>query len=155
MTHELPHDLYISAVTDTFTAVGLDPADTTLDDCDTRGLHCYLRAILTFDAATSRIDPARWPHGLILIWEWHTGIEAADGEPDRGPVWLWAALLRDGSTGEPALLPVDGYANPVQVAAAVHELDETGTAAKHRPGRWDCAVTLDNACTVWAAQTVA
>jgi len=142
----LPHDLYL---TQTYTAlydIGLDPTHHTLDDSDTRGTHNYLRGIL------HQPPYQRWPHGLLLIWEWHTGIEAADGEPDRGPLWLWAALRADGSNTEPAPLPVDGYANPSQVAAALDELVTTGQAVKRRPGRWWGADGLDAACGAWAAE---
>lgn len=140
----LPHDLYLTQTLLALADVGLDPTDHTLDDCDTRGTHQYLRGIL------HQPPYQRWPHGLLLIWEWHTGIEAADGEPERGPVWLWAALKSDGSNTEPALLPVDGYANPAQVAAALGELVDTGAAVKRRPGQWPGADALDNDCTQWA-----
>jgi hypothetical protein len=150
-TRALPHDPYITAVIDALADVGLDPTDITLDDCDTRGTHCYLRAVITYDEDTP-LNPDHWQHGLTLLWEWHTGIEAADGEPERGPVWLWAKRLRDGATREPEVLRVDGYANPVQVAAAMHELDLVGRPVKDRPGRWDGAAALDAACEAWGAE---
>lgn len=148
MTNNLPHAPYIDAVTTALTDIGLDPTDTTLDDCDTRGTHCYLRAVLTYDEDTP-LNFGHWQTGLVLIWEWHTGIEAADGEPERGPVWLWAKRLRDGSIREPQALLVDGYANPVQLVAAVFELDLVGFSMKARPGRWDAAAALDAACEAW------
>ena len=143
---DLPHDLYLTQVHTALTDIGLDPDHHTLDDSDTRGTHCYLRGIL------HQPTYQKWPHGLLLIWEWHTGIEADQGEPERGPVWLWAALLPDGSNTEPETLPIDGYANPAQVAASLDELIATGTAVKSRPGRWRAAAALDAACTLWAAQ---
>jgi hypothetical protein len=150
-TRALPHDPYIDAITTALADIGLDPTDTTLDDCDTRGTHCYLRAVIAWGEDTA-LNPDRWQHGLVLLWEWHTGIEAADGEPERGPVWLWAKRLSDGAIREPELLRVDGYANPVQVAAAVHGLDLAGCAVKARPGRWDSSAALDAACEEWGAR---
>jgi hypothetical protein len=135
---DYPHDEYIAAITGALTDVGLDPTTITRDDSDTRGTYCYLRALFALD-------------DLLLIWEWHTGIEAAHGEPERGPVWLWAKRLSDGVNTEPAVLPVDGYANPVQVAAAAGELVDTGTAVKRRPGQWDGSKWLDAACEAWGA----
>jgi hypothetical protein len=139
----LPHDLYLTQVYSALTDIGLTPDHHTLDNSDTRGTHCYLRGMLHHPPYR------RWPHGLLLIWEWHTGLEA--GESERGPVWLWAAVLADGSNTEPAALPVDGYANPVQVAAGFGELVETGVAVKARPGRWRGADALDAACEAWGA----
>lgn len=147
-TRELPHDLYLTQVHFALADVGLDPDHHTLDDSDTRGTHCYLRGMHHHPPYRS------WPHGLLLIWEWHTGTEADQGEPGRGPAWLWAALLADGSNTEPARLPVDGYANPVQVAAAFDELVETGEAVKTRPGRWRGADDLNAACEAWGAKEI-
>ncbi|MFJ6566258.1 hypothetical protein ACIQNU_02470 [Streptomyces sp. NPDC091292] len=143
-----PHDTYITAVVNTLTDVGLDPADITLDDCDTRGSDCYLRACLRFAPEdTYGVDAVRWPDGLLLIWEWHPGIE--EGEAERGPVWLWAKCLPDGSNGEPAAMPVPGAANPVQVAFALAELINRGEPGRRRIGLWNGAAVLDAACEAW------
>lgn len=144
----LPHDLYLNAVTTALTDVGMDPADAWTSDADTRGLHCYLAAAITLTPEDSGISPDRWPEGLLLLWEWHPGVE--EGEAERGPIWLWAKLRGDGSNTPPAALPVDGYANPVQVAATAHELAETGRAVKVRPGVWDGARDLDARVNAWA-----
>ncbi|WP_326806694.1 hypothetical protein OHB04_02555 [Streptomyces sp. NBC_01775] len=141
----LPHDPYIDAVTDALTAVGLDVGDTWTSAADTRGLHCILNAVLTLEE--SGLDAERWPEGLLLIWEWHPGRE--EGEAERGPVWLWAKKLRDGSNSDPAVLPVDGYANPAQVAASAGELATAGQAVKHRPGQWHGSPALVTAITAW------
>lgn len=146
---DLPHALYLTQTYLALADVGLDPESHTLDDSDTRGTYCYLRGILHHPPYR------RWPHGLLLIWEWHTGAEADQGEPERGPVWLWAALKADGSNSEPTPLPVGGYANPTQVAAAVDELVETGAAVKARPGQWWGADALDADCAAWAARETA
>jgi hypothetical protein len=144
----LPHDQYIAEVVEALVEVGLDLADAWTSDADTRGLHQYLNAVLTLTPGDSGIDADRWREGFLVIWEWHPGVE--DGEAPRGPVWLWAKKERDGSNSPPDPLPVDGYANPVQVAAAVAELIDTGRAVKFRPGKWDGAYTLDMSIDAWA-----
>lgn len=148
----LPHDPYIEALTTAFADVGLDPATVTLDDCDTRGTYRYLRALLHFTPqATYGVTEEQWPDGLLLIWEWHTGIEEKQGEPERGPVWLWAKCLPDGSNTEPTPLPVPGIAQPLQVGWALAELITSGRARKQRIGRWDGAASLESACEAWGA----
>ncbi len=86
--------------------------------------------------STCGVTPERWPHGLLLIWEWHIGAEAADGEPERGPIWAWAKCLGGGVNSEPTALLVDGYANPLQVGFALAELINTGSSGRRRIGRW-------------------
>ncbi|MEV4424014.1 hypothetical protein AB0K23_01295 [Streptomyces sp. NPDC049602] len=150
---DLPHDDYMTAVVDALTTVGLDPADVTLDDSDTRGSYCYLRALMRFTPETTYgMTQEVWPHGLLLIWEWHTGIEADQGEPERGPVWLWAKCLSDGSNREPEPLPVPGDANPVQVAWALAELINHAEPGRQRIGQWTGASALNAACEAWAAE---
>lgn len=142
-----PHDTYIEAVGAALAAVGLDATGIWTANADTRGLHQYLNAALTLTPEDSTIDPTMWPEGLILIWEWHSGKE--ENEDPRGPVWLWAKKLRDGGNSEPAALPIDGYANPVQVAAAADELTATGKSLKPRPGQWAGAPALEADITAW------
>ncbi|MEO3978813.1 hypothetical protein [Streptomyces sp. CAU 1734] len=169
-THALPHDDYISAVTDALTCGGLDTTDHTwTDDCDTRGTYCYLNAVLTLDPSgtvTSGDDAERsnWPYGLLLIWEWHTGAEADQGEPERGPQWLFAELRSDGSNEYPTELPVPGYASPAAVVDAARQV----ISREIRPGSfhtsaqpqwaggiigapWDGATELNAACEAWGA----
>ncbi|MCT9092925.1 hypothetical protein N4G70_29235 [Streptomyces sp. ASQP_92] len=152
MTSSLPQDPYIDAIATGLADVGFDIADGWTSDAETRGTYCFLSAVLTLDADTSGLDEDDWPEGLLLIWEWHTGIEAADGEPERGPSWQWAKKNADGSNTPPEQLPVDGFANPVQVAAAVHELATTGNALKKRPGRWDGTAAVETAISAWEAE---
>lgn len=149
MPELLPHDPYITAVAEALANVGFEPAEYWTCDSDTRGLHCYLNAVITLAPGHSNIDLNRWPHGLLLIWEWHPGRE--DGEAERGPVWLWAKCRRDaGSNEEPAVLPIDGYTNPVHVATAVGQLNDTGQAvARRAAGRWNSADALETAIAAW------
>jgi hypothetical protein len=171
-TRTLPHDSYIEAIGDALTAAGLEPTDHSwTDDCETRGRYCYLNAVITLDpsgtiAADEQPDGgADWPHGLLLIWEWHTGIEAEYGEPDRGPVWQFAELKDDGSNEYPTGLPVYGYASPAAVVEAARKVIAreigagfNGGAAKWDGGiigdSWEHADELDAACEAWGKAEV-
>ncbi|MCT9105357.1 hypothetical protein N4G69_06905 [Streptomyces mirabilis] len=121
-------------------------------------MYCYLNAVITLDpSGTYELDdqdvPAAtpWRHGLILSWEWHTGAEE-DGDPEKGPVWLFAALKADGScVYPPVALPVYGYAsidhrikpNPF---SSVGVVDWDGGVIG---GSWEHADALDAACEAW------
>lgn len=151
---QLPHDDYIAAVCDALTTVGLTPADAFTDDSDTSGSHCFLRAVITLDDS-SGIPATRWPDGLILIWEWHTGIEAADGEPERGPAWEWARLVDEhGQCGKRESLTAIGYASPAYVVESVRALMERRN--QWMPAeRWERASELDAACEAWGTAEAA
>lgn len=146
---QLAHDFHIVAVSDALAMAGLKPADIWTSDAETAGSHRYLSATITLTPDESGIDPDRFPHGLLLRWEWHTGIEAADGEPERGPSWAWQKGRRDGSFTEPQTLTADGYASPTVVAAAARAL--AAGSEMPWPDRWQHAHTLDTACQAWAA----
>lgn len=167
-----PHDPYITAVIDALTATDLPPTDDTwTDDGETRGTYCYLNAVITLDPSnTSDLDrddiptDAAWPHGLILIWEWHTGIE--DGA--RGPQWLFAEIKSDGSNAYPTSLPVQGYAAPAAVVDAARKViaHEIGAGSFYDFGRpkwdggiigdsWERADQLDAACEAWGVKEAA
>ena len=156
MNRTLPHDPYITAVTDALTAAGLDLTDHCwTDDCETRGTYCYLNAVITLDPSGTLAsddedaqDDADWPHGLLLIWEWHTGIEADQGEPDKGPVWQFAELNGDGSNEYPTGLPVYGYASPAAVVEAARKViaREIGAGSFYGYGapKWDGGIIGDS-----------
>ena len=148
--NNLPHDEYIAAVCDALTTAGLTPADAFTDDSDTSGSHHYLRAVITLDDS-SGIPADRWRHGLILIWEWHTGLEAADGEPERGPSWEWARLVDShGQCGERAAFTALGYPSPAYVAESVRALIDRRNQSMPAE-RWEHAGELDTACEAWGA----
>ncbi|WP_171111272.1 MULTISPECIES: hypothetical protein [unclassified Streptomyces] len=174
-TRTLPHDPYITAVCDALTAAGLELTDRCwTDDGETRGTYCYLDAVITLDPSnTHDLDhddiptDAAWPHGLLLIWEWHTGIEEEHGEPERGPLWQFAELKDDGSNEYPTVLPVYGYASPAAVVEAARKVisREIGAGHFHNGGlaKWDGGIIgdswerhaeLDAACEAWAADEV-
>lgn len=146
----LPHDPYITAVCDALTAATLTPADAFTDDSDTSGSHFYLRAVITLDDS-SNLPANRWPHGLILIWEWHTGIEADQGEPERGPSWEWAPLVDPhGQCGERAAFTALGYPSPAYVVESVHALIDRRNQSMPAE-RWERADELEAACEAWGA----
>lgn len=166
----LPHDPYITAVCDALTAAEQELTEQCwTDDGETRGTYCYLNAVITLDPSgtiASGDDDARdnaaWPHGLLLIWEWHTGIEAEHGEPERGPQWLFAELKDDGSNEYPTGLPVYGYASPAAIAEATRKVlsREIGAGNPFSFGAamwdggiigdsWERADELDAACEAW------
>ena len=156
MTDPLPHDPYITVVCDALTAAGLSVQDGHTDDCETRGTHCFLNAVITLDPG------AAWPHGLLLIWEWHIG-----EDPERGPSWQFAALKEDGSSAYPTDLPVHGYASPAAIVDAARKVIDRsiGPGDFHNLGQpeWDGGIIggtwehrdqLDAACEAWAADEV-
>lgn len=155
----LPHDDYIEAVTEALTAAGITTADIRTDDCETRGTYCYLNAVIELDLFHTSHAGA-WPHGLILVWEWHTGVE--DGEPERGPQWLFAELKDDGSNAYPSSLPAYGYASPAAIVEATRKV--ISREIKPNPysmfgevlwdggvigDSWERHTELDTACEAW------
>ncbi|MGW0586138.1 hypothetical protein ACWD25_62195 [Streptomyces sp. NPDC002920] len=151
---QLPHDEYIRAVCDALTAAGYTPADAFTDDSDTSGSHFYLRAVITLDDS-SGLPADRWPDGLILIWEWHTGIEADQGEPERGPSWEWAPLVdAHGQNGERQAFTALGYPSPAYVVESVRALMEHRNQAAPAE-RWERADSLDAACETWGVEETA
>ncbi|NUS86331.1 MAG: hypothetical protein HOY75_27315 [Streptomyces sp.] len=142
----LPHDPYITAVHTALTAADLEPIDWFTDDSDTRGSHCFLRAVLALDP-----DSVRWPSGLILIWEWHTGIEAEQGEPERGPSWEWAQLVDShGQCGERQGFTALGYPSPAYIVESVRALVDRRNQSMP-PESWTQADELNAACEAWGA----
>ena len=110
---------------------------------------------ITLDpSGTHDLDPddlpadAAWPHVLLLIWEWHTGIEEEQGEPERGPVWLFAEM-KDGSRNEyPTALPVYGYASPAAIVEAARKVIDRSIGAGHffngGQAAWDGGIIGDS-----------
>lgn len=157
----LPHDDYIEAVTVALDTAGITTADIRTDDCETRGTYCYLNAVIELDLFHTS-DADAWPHGLLLLWEWHTGVEADQGEPDKGPVWQFAELKEDGSNEYPTDLPVYGYASPAAIVEAARKVisREIGAGHSFNYGRakwdggiigdsWEQHAELDAACEAW------
>ena len=121
----LPHSAYIDAVETALTEAQLPPeqADAFVEDSSDVP---YLRGVITLTPETSGIPTDRFRHGLILVWDWHTG---RDEDYDRGASWQWARLNEDGSGKWPFdELPVPGFVAPEMLAAAVAMLAHTGKA---------------------------
>jgi len=164
MTKQLPHDAYIEAVTEALDKAGPEVKDARTDDCETRGTYCYLNAVIELDMLSVGLQE-EWPHGLLLIWEWHTGIEADQGEPARGPQWTFAELNADGSNEYPTDLPVYGYASPAAIVDAARKVIsreiQPGSPQGYGQWRgwdggiigdsWEHADELDAACEAWGA----
>jgi hypothetical protein len=145
----LPHDDYIEAIEEALKAGGLEPEQVDVRDDETRGTHMYLDAVLTLTAETSGIDPGEWDHGLILVWEWHTGLD----EDERGPSWQWARLNEDGSNWPLQPMAVYGYASPAAVVTVTRQiLTNPRSEAEPALGVWDHAEALDAACEAWAKE---
>lgn len=163
MTRILPHDAYITAICEALDKTGTEVKDGRTDDCETRGTYCYLNAVIELAPQNE------WPHGLLLIWEWHTGTEADLGEPDRGPQWQFAELNDDGSNEYPTDLPVHGYADPAAIADATQRVRAgeiqagssfnlgqwRGWTGGIIGGAWKQHADLDAACSAWAADETA
>jgi len=123
MTRTLPHAPYINAVEVALTEAKMVPeqADTFVEDSYDVA---YLRGVITLTPETSGIPTDRFRHGLLLVWDWHTGLD--EYEPDRGPAWQWGRLNEDGSSRDPEPLPVPGFVAPEMLAATVATLVHTG-----------------------------
>lgn len=128
--YALPHAPYIDAVAAEFTNTAMTPeqADAIVEDSYDVP---WLRGVITLTPETSGIPADRYRHGLILIWDWHTG---RDENYERGPAWQWARLNEDGSSSLPEPLPVPGWVMPAMLAGAVVTLAHTGTATPMTSG---------------------
>jgi len=147
-TRTLPHAPYINAIEGALTECGMEPeqADAFVEDSYDVP---YLRGVITLTPETSGIPANRHPHGLILIWDWHTG---RDKYYDRGPAWQWARLNEDGSNRDPEPLPVPGWVMPVMLAGAAVTLAHNGTATPMTTG-WHqhLRAPVQDAIEAWAA----
>lgn len=156
-TRTLPHDAYITAITDALSLALLTPVEYWTSDGETRGVYCHLNAVITLDpSGTYELDdediPAGtpWRHGLILIWEWHTGLEEG-GDPEKGPLWEWARLVDShGQSGERHGFTSLGYPSPAYVVESVRALIERRNQSTPAE-RWEHADELDAACEAWGA----
>ena len=124
-TRTSPHAPYIEAVVNALSEAQMEPERADVFAEDSYDVP-YLRGVITLTPETSSIPADRYRHGLILIWDWHTG---RDEEFDQGPVWQWARLNEDGSGKWPfEPLPVPGFVAPPMLAATVTTLVHTGKA---------------------------
>jgi len=143
----LPHAPYIDAIEAALIEANLTPeqADAFIEDSSI----FYLRGVITLTPETSDIPANRYPHGLIAVWDWHTG---EDEDYDRGPVWQWARLNEDGSNRDLAPLPVPGFVAPAMLTAAVATLAHTGTATPmNTPWHEHLRAPVEAAIEAWAA----
>lgn len=145
-TIALLHDPYIDAVTQAIDeAHGLEAKSSWTSAADTVGTRCHLTGLITLDIPATGLE-AEWPNGLIIVWEWHSGRDAA--HPESGPRWEWAELVGSGCNATTQDLPVEGYASPAAIVTAVRNL-LTGDTTTPVTGRWDGSARLDHAATWW------
>ncbi|MFD5491536.1 hypothetical protein ACFWH4_01005 [Streptomyces sp. NPDC127091] len=148
-THTPPHAPYINAIEAALTEAGMEPERVDAFEEDSYDVP-YLRGVITLTPETSGIHVVRFPHGLILVWDWHTG---RDEDYDRGPIWQWARLNEDGSNSWPfEELPVPGWVMPATLAGAAVTLAHTGTATPMTTG-WHqhLRAPVQDAIEAWAA----
>jgi len=147
MTFTLPHAPYIDAIEAALTDAKMTPERVDAFVEDSYDVP-YLRGVITLTPDTSGIPADRYRHGLVVIWDWHTG---RDDYFDRGPVWQWARLNEDGSNAWPyEPLPVPGFVAPPMLAAAVATLAHTGKATPMNSGWHDHQRTaVENAIHEW------
>lgn len=143
----LPHAPYIDAIEAALTEATLTPEQVDAFVEDSYDV-AYLRGVITLTPETSGIPADRFRHGLILIWDWHTG---RDKYYDRGPIWQWARLNDDGSNRDPEPLPVPGWVMPAMLTATVATLAHTGTATPMTSGWHDhLRAPVQAAIEAWA-----
>ena len=143
----LPHAPYIDAIEAALTETKLKPEQVDAFVEDSYDVP-YLRAVITLTPETSGIRADRYRHGLILVWDWHTG---RDEDHHRGPVWQWARLNDDGSNRDPEPLPVPGWVAPAMLTAAAATLAHTGTATPMTTGWHEhLRAPVQDACETWA-----
>ncbi|MFD3310085.1 hypothetical protein [Streptomyces sp. NPDC058694] len=119
-TRTLPHDPYITAVTEALTAAGLEPteawtSDSELDryrDDDLYGLATMLDAVLEWDDEHPALDTNGHRYGIGLVWD-HPAEQ-----------WQWAARKDNGHfIQDPEFLPsLPRWADPAVVVIVVREL---------------------------------
>ncbi|MFC8985145.1 hypothetical protein [Streptomyces sp. NPDC057115] len=145
----LPHAPYIDAIEAALTEAKLTPEQVDAFVEDSYDVP-WLRGVITLTPETSGIPADRFPHGLILVWDWHTGRD--EDYDDRGPVWQWARLNDDGSNRKHEQLPVPGWVMPAMLAGAVATLAHTGTATPMTTG-WHqhLRAPVQDAIDTWAA----
>lgn len=148
MTDTLPHDPYITAVTDALTAAGLEPDDWWTSDAETdpyetgpdAGCTTMLSAVLSWDGHHQAVGDDGPPHGLLLIWE-HPAEQ-----------WQVAERRAEGGNEEPEFLPTLGlYSHPDAVVAMVRGLlSGEGRPEGHAP-YWHPADAVRTAVAAWAS----
>ncbi|GGR70878.1 MULTISPECIES: hypothetical protein [Streptomyces] len=149
MSHELPHDPYITAVTDALTAAGLEPTecwteDNELDryrDDDLAGVAVMLTAVLEWDGGHPAVDTGVAPYGVVLLWE------------HPAERWQWARRERDGRLErEPEILPTLGrYTDPAAVVTVVRALLAGESLPQGHAPYWHQADSVRRAVDAWAA----
>lgn len=142
----LPHDPYITAVTDALTTAGLEPTTAETSDAepnryDTSGLTTQLDALLVWDGDHPAVNTEAHEDGIALIWE-HPAEQ-----------WQWAPRKPHGELErEPEFLPGLGrYADPTAVAATVWALIVGNQPPEGHAPYWHPADAVRTAVAAWEA----
>ena len=145
----LPHAPYIDAIEAALNDAQLIPERVDAFVEDSYDVP-WLRGVITLTPETSGYPADRFRHGLILVWDWHTG---RDEDCDRGPSWQWARLDEDGSNGRLEPLPVSGWVAPAMLAATVTTLVHTGNPTSMHSG-WQehLRAPVQAAIEAWASK---
>lgn len=152
MTFTLPHGPYIDAIEAALAEAGMEPGQADAFAEDSYDV-AYLRGVITLTPETSGIPAERYRHGLIVVWDWHTG---RDEDFDRGPAWQWARLNDDGSSRELEPLPVPGWVAPEMLAGTVAMLAHTGNATPmNSPWHEHLRKPVQAAIEAWAGEEAA
>ncbi|MFJ6777077.1 hypothetical protein ACIQOV_40030 [Kitasatospora sp. NPDC091257] len=102
-------ETYLDRVDGALTLRGLRPAKFTVGDTDDLldgSVTAIPGAVLEWPAGHSKLDPERFPHGAVATWT------AAAG-------WQAAALLSDGTSDTPTLLPLTTLGEPSRIVDVI------------------------------------
>lgn len=143
----LPHDLYISQVTDALTAANLAPTEAWTDDGeldryrddDLSGAACMLNAVLTWDDEHPAVDIGAHRYGIALMWD-HPAEQ-----------WQWAPQKDHGQLKhEPEFLPaLPRWVDPAVVVIVVRELLAGRPAPTSVGPLWTGAEAAQHAVDAW------
>lgn len=148
----LPHDLYITQVTDALTAADLAPTEVWTDqgeldryrDDDLYGVACMLTAVLNWDDDHPALNTDANRHGITLAWD-HPAEQ-----------WQWARRKENGHLErEPEFLTsLPRWADPAVVVIVVRELLAGRPAPTAVGPEWTGAEVAQHAVDAWASEEV-
>lgn len=139
----LPHDLYISQVTDALTAAGLEPTTAETRDSEENRFDpdsgTELDALLVWDGDAAGLNTDELEDGFVLLWE-HPAEQ-----------WQWAPRLHHGQLEwEPEFLTsLPRWADPAVVVIVVRELLAGRPAPTSVGPLWTGAEVAQHAVDAW------
>ncbi|MEU6229970.1 hypothetical protein [Streptomyces sp. NPDC047042] len=143
----LPHDLYLSQVTDALAAAGLEPTESWTDDGeldryrddDLSGAACMLNAVLNWDDDHPALDASKYRHGITLMWD-HPAEQ-----------WQWAPRKENGHLQhDPTFLTsLPRWVDPAVVVIVVRDLLAGRPAPTSVSPLWTGAEAAQHAVDAW------